>query len=54
MKICGVFPTIEILLSTKGIVKIISAMQCRSLQSECLSACILKYIKYYFHEFFGE
>jgi len=38
----------------KGIFKIIIFMWCRSLQSELLSACILKHVKNDFGGLFGE
>jgi hypothetical protein len=39
--------------STKCL-KIVNSMLCGSLQSELLSACIMKHVKYYFGGSFGE
>jgi hypothetical protein len=38
----------------EGFLKIVNLMLCGNLQSELLSACIMKHVKYYFCGFFGE
>jgi hypothetical protein len=38
----------------EGFLKIVNSMLCGSPQSELLSACIMKHVKYYFGGSFGE